>query len=105
MLCERRYPLGLILTLVLAAVLLSGRLRAEMPVSSADSRAVLYLATVAGRYTTDKRFIDTPVFCQADRITYGFPRSLEAGLSQWQVSVTLPSADVPVRIRCQDMHP
>ncbi len=64
-----------------------------------------YLATVAGRYTTDKRFIDAPVFCRADGVTYGFPRSLEASPSQWQVSLTLPAVDVPVRIRRQDTHP
>ncbi|NLT74907.1 MAG: hypothetical protein GXX98_00145 [Planctomycetes bacterium] len=64
-----------------------------------------YLATIAGRYATDERFIDTPVFCRADGITYGFPRSLEAGPPQWQVSLTLPAVDVPVRIRRQDTHP
>ena len=64
-----------------------------------------YLATITGRYTTDERLIDAPVFCQADGITYGFPCSLEAGPSQWQVRVTLPVANVPIVIRRQDEHP
>ncbi len=64
-----------------------------------------YLATIAGRYAMDERFIDMPVFRRADGITYGFPRSLEAGSPQWQTSLTLPSANVPVGIRSEDKHP
>jgi hypothetical protein len=57
-----------------------------------------YLATITGRYTTDDRFGDAPVFRQAEGITYGFPRSREAGLAQWQRSIVLPPANRPVRI-------
>ncbi|HPC97141.1 MAG TPA: hypothetical protein PLU87_19540 [Sedimentisphaerales bacterium] len=58
-----------------------------------------YLATVTGRYTTDERFLDTPVLCRADGIPYGFPRSLEAAPSQWQVSVALRPISGPIRLR------
>jgi hypothetical protein len=64
-----------------------------------------YLATIAGRYTADGRFAGIPVFCRAGDTTYGFPRTLEAGLSQWQTSMTLPPANVPISIRRQDGHP
>jgi len=64
-----------------------------------------YLATIGGRYATDERFVDTPVFCQANGIPYGFPRSLEAGSPSWQTSVTLPAANVAVGIRREDEHP
>ncbi|MDI6450274.1 hypothetical protein [Anaerobaca lacustris] len=58
-----------------------------------------YLATIAGRYTTDDRFGDAPVFCQVEGITYGFPRSLEAGRPQWKASIALPPANRPIRVR------
>ncbi len=58
-----------------------------------------YLATIAGRYTTDDSFLDAPVFCQVEGITYGFPRSLEAGRPQWKASIALPPASRPVPAR------
>lgn len=61
-----------------------------------------YLATITGRYTTDDRFGDTPVFCQADGITYGFPRSREAGPAQWQRSVVLPPDSHTVHISAEN---
>lgn len=64
-----------------------------------------YLATIAGRYTTDERFANTPVFCQADGVTYGFPRTLEAGPRQWKTSLTLKTANSPIRIHSQRQAP
>lgn len=58
-----------------------------------------YLATIAGRYTTDDRFANSPVFCRTEGTTYGFPRTREAGLSQWKSSLALPPTDRPVRIQ------
>jgi hypothetical protein len=58
-----------------------------------------YLATIKGRYTTDDRFADSPIFCRAEGMAYGLPRSLEAGSSQWRTSLALPPANTPVRLR------
>ncbi len=61
-----------------------------------------YLATIAGRYTTDDRFADAPVLCQAKGITYGFSCSRQAGPSQWQRSIVLPPGNHPVRIEAEN---
>lgn len=60
-----------------------------------------YLATIGGRYTTDRRFLDKPVFCEIDGLTYGWARGLEAGDAAWQQSIALPD-DRTVQIRLPD---
>ncbi len=64
-----------------------------------------YLATIAGRYVTEEQLALSPVFCRAGGTTYGFPRSLEAGPSQWTTSLTLPLANTPIRIRSRTVRP
>ncbi len=61
-----------------------------------------YLATIAGRYTTDARFAAVPVFCQAEGVTYGFACALEAGPSQWKTSLMLETTNNPIRIHSQE---
>ncbi len=64
-----------------------------------------YLATIAGRYVTDDRLANAPVFCRAAGSTYGFPRSRETAPSQWQSSLAPPIGNTPVRIRPQQGRP
>ncbi len=63
-----------------------------------------YLATVAGQYTTDRRFLDRPVFCASERLTYGWARGREAGDAAWQQSVAL-AGDGVVHIQSSENRP
>jgi len=58
-----------------------------------------YLATMTGRYTTDERFTDKPVFSTAGNIRYGFHRALETGPTNWKRSLILRPSNSPVIIR------
>ena len=58
-----------------------------------------YLATITGRYTTDERFTDKPVFSSAGNTRYGFHRALEAGPTNWKRSLILRPSHSPIAIR------
>jgi len=58
-----------------------------------------YLATIAGKYTTDAHLAEAPVVCQTGGLTYGFARAREKGPLPWAESLMLEPGDGPVRIR------
>jgi len=61
-----------------------------------------YLATITGRYTTNERWSDRPVFSRTDGRIYGFARAREAGASSWAESLTLTTEGSGVRISRPD---
>ncbi len=57
-----------------------------------------YQATILGGYPPDSRFARKPVCCEASGLRYGYPRSLEAGSSEWRTSLNLKASREPVRV-------
>ncbi len=41
---------------------------------------------------------NTPVFCRADGVAYGFTRTREGGPSQWKTSLMIETTNSPIRI-------
>ena len=58
-----------------------------------------YHATVLAEYATAKRYRGKELFNRAGDIEYGFARSLEAGVRNWNLSITLKPADKAVKIK------
>ncbi len=58
-----------------------------------------YYATVLGKYATDQRYDGKSLYFSDGNINYGFPRSLEAGLENWETSIKLLPNDKAVEIK------
>ena len=61
-----------------------------------------YHATVVGRYTTDERFAQEPVFIETGKVKYGFARAREESSQNWDKSLALQPGQNPVRINRPD---
>jgi len=57
-----------------------------------------YPATVLGKYAPRNRYSGKKLYCKFGEIEYGFARSLEAGKTNWEKSLKLPTGNDPVKI-------
>jgi hypothetical protein len=57
-----------------------------------------YPATVLRRYPPKDKYAGEKFLCSSGNIDYGFARSLEAGIKNWEDSLKLPMGNKPVKL-------
>ncbi|HEY5504697.1 MAG TPA: hypothetical protein VIK28_06020, partial [Sedimentisphaerales bacterium] len=60
-----------------------------------------YPATVLGKYAPNNKYAGKTLYCKSGEIEYGFARSLEAGKTNWEESLKLPTGNEAVKLAKQ----
>ena len=58
-----------------------------------------YEGSITGRFNPNERYGKDKVYYHANGLKFGFARSLEAGIDNWQKSLTLKPGNKPVKIK------